>query len=48
VVFAVIPAKAGIQYLRAVAKHLDSGACPGHDPGFAGVTTFYEAFKIGI
>jgi hypothetical protein len=39
---AVIPAKAGIQYLRTVANHLGSGACPGHDPGFAGATTFYE------
>jgi hypothetical protein len=33
--FSVIPAKAGIQLLHYV---LDPGACPGHDPGFAGVT----------
>jgi hypothetical protein len=45
--FAVIPAKAGIQYLREVANHLDSGACPEHGPGFAGVTTFYELVKHG-
>jgi hypothetical protein len=31
----VIPAKAGIQVFRGV---LDPGACPGQDPGFAGVT----------
>ena len=31
----VIPAKAGIQVFREV---LDPGACPDHDPGFAGVT----------
>ncbi len=38
----VIPAKAGIQLFQDV---LDPGACPGPDPGFAGVTlqeTFYE------
>jgi hypothetical protein len=28
--FSVIPAKAGIQYLQAVENYLDSGACPGH------------------
>ena len=33
----VIPAKAGIQLFQAV---LDSCACPGPDPGFAGVTDF--------
>jgi hypothetical protein len=55
--FPVIPAKAnqrrslaGIQEKQAV---LDPGACPGHDPGFAGVTalmTFYETitFKTSI
>jgi hypothetical protein len=32
----VIPAKAGIQSFQVI---LDPGACPGHDPGFAGVTT---------
>jgi hypothetical protein len=38
----VIPAKAGIQLFQDV---LDPGACPGPDPGFAGVTlqeTFCE------
>ena len=38
----VIPAKAGIQLFQDV---LDPGACPGPDPGFAGVTLqeiFYE------
>jgi hypothetical protein len=42
----VIPAKAGIQLFQDV---LDPGACPGHDPGFAGVTlqeTFYEIINI--
>jgi hypothetical protein len=39
--FSVIPAKAGIQYLQMFANYLDSGACPGHDPGFAGATTFF-------
>jgi hypothetical protein len=34
--FSVIPAKAGIQLLQDV---LGPGACLGHDPGFAGVTT---------
>jgi hypothetical protein len=41
----VIPAKAGIHLFQDV---LDPGACPGHDPGFAGVTlqeTFYEIIK---
>jgi arginase family enzyme len=41
----VIPAKAGIQLFQDV---LDPGACPGPDPGFAGVTlqeTFYEIIK---
>jgi len=31
----VIPAKAGIQKIQV---GLDPGACPGLDPGFAGVT----------
>jgi hypothetical protein len=39
--FSVIPAKAGIQYLQTIVNYLDSDACPGHDPGFAGVTTFF-------
>ncbi|MCX5855312.1 MAG: hypothetical protein NTZ24_12230 [Deltaproteobacteria bacterium] len=33
--FCVIPAEAGIQSFQCV---LDPGACPGPDPGFAGVT----------
>jgi hypothetical protein len=44
--FFVIPAKAGIQEKQAL---LDPGACPGPDPGFAGVTalkTFYEAVNF--
>jgi hypothetical protein len=45
VLFAVIRLRVGIQYLGAVANHLDSGACPGADPGFAGVAPFYELFK---
>jgi hypothetical protein len=40
--FSVIPANPGIQYLQVVSNYLDSGACPGHDPGFSGVTTFFE------
>ena len=39
-------AGAGIQLIQDV---LDPGACPGHDPGFAGVTTketFYELIKL--
>jgi hypothetical protein len=46
--FSVIPAKAGIQLFEVV---LDPGACPGPDPGFAGVTpqsTFYEIIKVGV
>jgi hypothetical protein len=42
----VIPAEAGIQLFQDV---LDPGACPGPDPGFAGVTlqeTIYETIKI--
>jgi hypothetical protein len=42
----VIPAKAGIQSIQNV---MDPGACPGHDPGFAGVTTqetFYDPINI--
>jgi hypothetical protein len=44
--FSVIPAKAGIQLFQPV---LDPGACPGPDPGFAGVTTqetFYETINF--
>ena len=46
--FSVIPAKAGIQLFQDV---LDPGACPGPDPGVAGVTTqetFYETTKVGL
>jgi hypothetical protein len=42
----LIPAKAGIQLFQDV---LDPGACPGPDPGFAGVTlqeTFYEIINV--
>ncbi len=42
----VIPVKTGIQSFQLV---LDSGACPGPDPGFAGVTArenFYKAVKV--
>ena len=44
----VIPAEAGIQEKQ---KPLDPGACPGLDPGFAGVTaltSIYEAVKVQI
>ena len=44
----VIPAEAGIQSFKDV---LDPGACPGPDPGFAGVTfvaTFYEILKLPL
>ena len=44
--FFVIPVKTGIQVFQLVTNHLDSGACPGPDPGFTGVTTFYEAVKV--
>jgi hypothetical protein len=42
----VIPAKAGIQLFQNV---LEPGACPGHDPGFAGATTqetFYDPINL--
>jgi hypothetical protein len=44
--FSVVPANPGIQLIQNV---LDPGACPGLDPGFAGVTTketFFELVKI--
>jgi len=41
----VIPAKAGIQYFKIFIIFLDPGACPGPDPGFAGVTTTYESIR---
>jgi len=37
----VIPAKAGIHWFEEI---LDPGACPGPDPGFAGVT-LQKAFR---
>jgi hypothetical protein len=41
-VYGVIPAKAGIQSLQAL---LDPAACPGLDPGFAGVTVLATRFS---
>jgi hypothetical protein len=35
-------ARPGIQSFQIVINYLDSGACPGLDPGFTGVTTFYK------
>jgi hypothetical protein len=35
---AVTPAKAGVQSICKDLKTLDSGACPGPDPGSAGMT----------
>jgi len=46
--FSVIPAKAGIQYFQRLINTLDSGACPGPDPGFTGVTTFYGIININL
>ena len=43
--FFVIPAEAGIQYFQLLINDLDSGACPGPDPGFTGVTIFYETIN---
>jgi hypothetical protein len=40
--FSGIPAKAGIQLFQLI---LDPGACPGPDPGFAGVTTLVAFCK---
>jgi hypothetical protein len=34
----VTPVKTGVQRVYKVLKRLDSGACPGPDPGFAGMT----------
>jgi len=42
----VIPAKAGIQSFQRIIKALDSGARPGPDPGFTGVTAFYEIINF--
>jgi hypothetical protein len=49
----VIPAKAGIQVLWSGSRlppgqRLDTGACPGPDPGFAGVTKFERFAKTSI
>ncbi len=44
----VIPVKTGIQKFQRVTKTLDTGACPGPDPGFTGVTTFYEFILFGL
>jgi hypothetical protein len=33
----VTPVKTGVQRVYKVLKRLDSGACPGPDPGFAGM-----------
>jgi hypothetical protein len=41
--FPVISAKNKIKYLQAVGNYPDSGACPGHNPWFAGVMTSKEA-----
>ncbi len=42
-----MPANAGIQKYHVVTLALDPGACPGPDPGFAGVTTFYGFIRAG-
>ena len=34
----VTPVKTGVQCCRNALKSLDSGACPGPDPGFTGMT----------
>ena len=46
--FFVIPVKTGIQVFQLVTDHLDSGACPGPDPGFTGVTTFYRGIIVEL
>jgi hypothetical protein len=33
-----LPVKTGVQRIYSYGKGLDSGACPGPDPGFAGMT----------
>ena len=49
---AVIPVKSGIQMVRKNSKMLDSGACPGPDPGFGGMpkeaTVARASIKIAI
>jgi len=44
----VIPAKAGIQCFQIITNSLDPGACPGPEPGFTGVTTFYGLIPFDI
>jgi hypothetical protein len=49
-VYDVIPAEAGIQDSQGDVDILDSGACPGPDPGFTGVTykkQFFHSFPFG-
>jgi hypothetical protein len=41
----VIPAKAGIQEHQPITKHWTPAPAPDTDPGFAGVTTFYDVIK---
>jgi len=41
--FLVIPAKAGIQFFNCLQSFWTP---PGLDPGFTGVTTFYETINI--
>jgi hypothetical protein len=41
----VIPTEAGTQIFNIGKNILDSGASPGPDPGFTGVTTFYEIIR---
>jgi hypothetical protein len=43
-VYHVIPAEAGIQDSQGDMDILDSGACPGPDPGFTGVTHKQQFF----
>jgi parvulin-like peptidyl-prolyl isomerase len=43
----VMPAKAGIQKYQIVQKYWTPAPAPDSDPGFAGVTTYYEFIKIG-
>jgi hypothetical protein len=47
-VFLVIQAKAGIQGYQLLINPLDPGACPGPDPGFAGVTPSPASIKYAF
>ena len=38
--------QSGILSFQMVINGLDSGACPGRDPGFTGVTTFYGTINL--